>query len=75
MATAVAERMEQVGLRLHPDEAGSSAARTQTDESRSTPFDFQGFTFRARGVRSRHGTVFTGFGLAVGKTALKKMSL
>jgi RNA-directed DNA polymerase len=37
-------------------------------------FDFLGFTFRARAVRSRYGTVLTGFGPAVSKTAMQKMS-
>ena len=37
-------------------------------------FDFLGFTFRARGVRTRHGRVFTGFGPAVSKDALNKIS-
>jgi hypothetical protein len=39
-----------------------------------TAFDFLGFTFRARGVRSRHSTVFTGLGPAVAKAAMRKMS-
>ena len=38
-----------------------------------TSFDFLGFTFRARGMRGRHGKVFTGFGPAVSKTALTRM--
>jgi RNA-directed DNA polymerase len=33
-----------------------------------------GFTFRARGMRTRHGQVFTGFGPAISKDALKKIS-
>ncbi len=37
-------------------------------------FTFLGFTFRARSMRSRHGNVFTGFGPAVSKDALKKIS-
>ncbi len=76
VATALAERMDQVGLRLHPDKSRivycQDGQRTGSHEH--TSFDFLGFTFRARGMRSRHGNVFTGFGPAVSKTALKRMS-
>jgi len=76
LVTAIAERMEQVGLRLHPDKTRivycKDAKRTSSYEQ--TAFDFLGFTFRARAVRSRHGIVFTGFGPAVSATAVRKMS-
>ena len=67
VATAIGERMEQVGLRLHPDKTRivycKDGKRPGSHEHVS--FDFLGFTFRARAVRSRHGNVFTGFGPAV----------
>ncbi len=68
--------MEQVGVRLHP---GKTRIVYCKDGSRRgshehTEFTFLGFTFRARGVRSRHGNVFTGFGPAASKDAIKKMS-
>jgi RNA-directed DNA polymerase len=76
VATAIGERMEQVGLRLHPDKTRivycKDGKRPGSHEHVS--FDFLGFTFRARGVRSRHGNVFTGFGPAVSKAALNRMS-
>jgi RNA-directed DNA polymerase len=76
VATAIGQRMEQVGLRLHPDKTRivycKDANRPGSHEHVS--FDFLGFTFRARAARSRHGTVFTGFGPAVSKAAMLRMS-
>lgn len=76
LVTAIGERMEQVGLRLHPDKTRIVYCRDgrRTGSFEHTAFDFLGFTFRTRAVRSRHGTVFTGFGPAVSKTAMRKMS-
>jgi RNA-directed DNA polymerase len=76
VAAAIGQRMEQVGLRLHPGKTRivycKDASRPGLHEHVS--FDFLGFTFRARAMRSRHGTVFTGFGPAVSKAAMAKMS-
>ena len=73
---ALEERLGQVGLSLHPDKTRvvycKDGKRRGSHEHVS--FTFLGFTFRARGMRSRHGNVFTGFGPAVSKDALKKMS-
>lgn len=76
VAEAIGERMEQVGLRLHPDKTRIVYCKDgkRHGSYEHTSFDFLGFTFRARSVRSRHGTVFTGFGPAVAKAALKRMS-
>ena len=76
VAAAIGERMGQVGLRLHPGKTRIVYCKDgkRRGSHEHTSFDFLGFTFRARGVRSRHGNVFTGFGPAVSKTALKKMS-
>jgi group II intron reverse transcriptase/maturase len=73
---AIGERMEQVGLRLHPDKTRIVYCKDgqRRGSSEHTSFDFLGFTFRTRGVRSRHGNVFTGFGPAISKSALKKIS-
>ena len=73
---ALEERMGQVGLRLHPDKTRLVYCK---DEDRRgshehTSFDFLGFTFRARGMRTRQGRVFTGFGPAISKDALNKIS-
>jgi RNA-directed DNA polymerase len=70
-------RMSEVGLALHPDKTKIVYCR---DGKRRGPwngavsFDFLGYTFRARGLKSRHGKVFTGFGPAVSRAALKRMS-
>lgn len=76
VAAAIAQRMEQVGLRLHPDKTRIVYCRDgrRVGTAEHTAFDFLGYTFRARAVRSRHGGVFTGFGPAVSKTAIAKMS-
>jgi len=76
VAAAIGQRLDQVGLRLHPDKTRIVYCKDgrRAGSHEHTSFDFLGFTFRARAVRSRHGKVFTGFGPAVSKTALKKMS-
>ncbi|SDI53399.1 group II intron reverse transcriptase/maturase [Sinosporangium album] len=76
LVAAIGERMEQVGLRLHPDKTRIVYCKDGrlTGSHEHTAFDFLGFTFRTRGVRSRHGIVFTGFGPAVSKTAMGRMS-
>jgi RNA-directed DNA polymerase len=76
VAEAIGERMEQVGLRLHPQK--TRVVYCQDGERRGSAehvsFTYLGFTFRARGMRTRHGKVFTGFGPAISKDALKKIS-
>jgi group II intron reverse transcriptase/maturase len=73
---ALEQRMEQVGLELHPDKTKIVYCR---DGKRRGPydgpvsFDFLGFTFRARSMNGRRGR-FTGYGPAVSDAALAKMS-
>ena len=76
LVTAISKRMEQVGLRLHPDKTRIVYCKDgrRRDSCEYTAFDFLGFTFRARAVRNKHGRVFTGFGPAVSKIAMRKMS-
>jgi group II intron reverse transcriptase/maturase len=74
---ALRKRMTQVGLELHP---GKTRIVYCKDSSRCglyehIEFTFLGFTFRPRGVRTKHGKIFTGFNPAVSKGALKKMSV
>lgn len=73
---ALRERLEQVGVRLHPDKTRIVYCRDgkRRGSHERTEFTFLGFTFRARGVRARNGNVFTGFGPAASKDAIKKMS-
>jgi RNA-directed DNA polymerase len=73
---ALRNRMEQVGVRLHPGKTRIVYCKDgkRRGSHEHTEFTFLGFTFRARGMRSRHGNVFTGFGPAASKDAIKKMN-
>jgi RNA-directed DNA polymerase len=77
LVAAIAERMEQVGLRLHPDKTKivfcKNANRRATYEH--TAFTFLGYTFCPRGARNeRENVTFTAFAPAISKQALKKLS-
>jgi group II intron reverse transcriptase/maturase len=73
---ALEQRMEQVGLRLHPDKTKIVYCK---DGNRRRPhdgpvsFDFLGFTFRARSMSGKHGR-FTGYGPAISGSAMAKLS-
>jgi RNA-directed DNA polymerase len=73
---ALAGRMEQVGLRLHPDKTKivycKDGNRPGSHEHES--FTFLGYQFRARSVRSKSGVMFTAFTPAISPEALKKIS-
>ncbi len=73
---AIGNRMAEVGLRLHPTK--TTVVYCKDGRRRGcyerTEFTFLGFTFRARGARSRAGVNFTGFGPAISKHALTKVS-
>jgi group II intron reverse transcriptase/maturase len=73
---AIADRMREVGLRLHPDKTKvvycKDGNRPLTYEH--TSFTFLGFTFRARKAIDRNGERFTAFLPAISKEALKKIS-
>ena len=73
---AIGERMEQVGLRLHPAKTRIVYCQdaTRRGSHEHTSFTFLGFTFRARAARGKNGKKFTSFLPAVSKDALKKMS-
>ncbi|MER6386449.1 group II intron reverse transcriptase/maturase [Streptomyces sp. NPDC001250] len=72
---ALTDRMEEVGLRLHPAKTRivycQDGIRQRAFEH--TAFTFLGYTFRARLNRSRHGNLFLSFEPAASKDALKKM--
>ena len=72
---AIAERMRQCGLELHPVKTkvvyckdGDRPGRHDNEQ-----FNFLGYTFRARKVRTRGGRYFTGFNPAVSNKAAKAM--
>lgn len=73
---ALANRMDEVGLRLHPDKTRIVYCKDgkRRGSYEHTSFTFLGFTFRARGARNRNGVNFTGFLPAISKDAQKKIS-
>jgi RNA-directed DNA polymerase len=73
---ALAARMEQTGVRLHPDKTRIVYCKdgSRRGSYEHTSFTFLGFTFRARAARSRNGGIFTSFLPAVSKDALNKIS-
>jgi RNA-directed DNA polymerase len=73
----ITKRMEEVGLRLHPDKTHIVYCRDgrRRGEHEHTSFTFLGFTFRAREARNRtDGSVFTSFLPAMSTEALKAKS-
>ena len=77
LVVAIGNRMAEVGLRLNPAKTRivyCKDGRRRLDYEH-TAFTFLGFTFRARGARSRNGVNFTGFLPAVSKDALNKMRI
>jgi RNA-directed DNA polymerase len=73
---ALARRLADVGLKLHPDKTRivycKDADRRSSYEH--TAFTFLGYTFRPRLAKSRHGHHFVSFLPAVSKDAVKAMS-
>jgi RNA-directed DNA polymerase len=71
---AIAERMNEVGLRLHPDKTRVVYCKDdkRREEHEDISFTFLGFTFRPRKARnSRDGGYFTSFLPAMSTEALK----
>ncbi len=73
---AVATRMEEVGLRLHPDKTRIVYCKdsNRRGEHDHTSFTFLGFAFRRREARSKNGGSFTSFLPAISPEALKAKS-
>jgi len=74
---AIGERMEEVGLQLHPAKTRIvyCGRDGRHDGVAATSFTFLGFTFQRRPARGRNGKIFTSFLPAPSKDALKKMSM
>jgi RNA-directed DNA polymerase len=72
---AIANRMEQVGLRLHPDKTRIVYCRddNRRGDYEHTSFTFLGFTFQARTAKGRGPVLFSGFQPAISKEALKRI--
>jgi hypothetical protein len=68
--------MAQVGLTLHPDKTRIVYCKDgrRPGSCEHTSFTFLGYTFRARGVRTKTGRMMTGFNPAISKDALNKIS-
>jgi hypothetical protein len=74
---AIAERMEEVGLRLHPDKTRIVYCKDgrRRGDHEHTIFTFLGFTFRPRRAQGgRDGGFFVGFLPAMSTEALKAKS-
>jgi RNA-directed DNA polymerase len=69
----IAERMEQVGLRLNRDKTRIVYCKdsNRRGEHEYTSFSFLGFAFRPRGARRKDGVCFTSFSPAISPEALK----
>jgi group II intron reverse transcriptase/maturase len=72
---ALAERMQEVGLRLHPEKTRIVYCRDgrRRGDHEHTSFTFLGFTFRAREAKGSNGEHFTGFLPAMSTEALKAL--
>jgi hypothetical protein len=73
---AIADRMVEVGLRLHPDKTKIVYCKdaVRRGEHEHTSFTFLGYTFRPRGARRKDGSMVLRFLPAISKDALKKIS-
>jgi RNA-directed DNA polymerase len=76
LVAAIGDRMEQVGLRLHPDKTKIVYCKDQKrrlDYNGPTAFTFLGFTFRARTARAKSGALFASFQPAISNDARNKI--
>ena len=74
---ALAERLDSVGLRLHPDKTKIVYCKDSNRRANfeCTSFTFLGYTFRPRVSQSgRDGSIFTSFQPAISPVALKDKS-
>ena len=72
----IIKRMEEVGLRLHPDKTRIVYCKdsNRRGDHEHTSFTFLGYAFRPREARSKHGVNFTSFLPAISPEALKAKS-
>ncbi len=73
---ALTIRMEQVGLRLHPDKTKIVYCKNDNrpGDFGCASFTFLGYQFRPRTVSNQQGQQFTGFTPAISPQALKRVS-
>jgi group II intron reverse transcriptase/maturase len=72
LQAAIAERLQTLGLRLHPEKTKIAFCKdaNRAGEAEHTSFDFLGYTFRARLARGRRG-FFASFAPAISAKAKK----
>jgi RNA-directed DNA polymerase len=72
----VTRRMDDVGLRLHPDKTKIVYCKddNRRGEHENIAFAFLGFKFCRRTVRTKRGVLFTGFAPGISPQALKAIS-
>jgi len=72
---ALVERMREVGLELHPDKTRIVYCKDgrRRGSYQHIAFTFLGYAFRPRGVRTKTGTMMTGFNPAISRDALTKI--
>jgi group II intron reverse transcriptase/maturase len=75
VVAAIAERMEQVGLQLHPDKTRIVYCKDgrRRGSYEHTSFTFLGFTFQQRRMRAKNGNQFSSFNPAISKDALNRL--
>jgi RNA-directed DNA polymerase len=73
---ALADRLEDVGLRLHPDKTKIVYCKDggRRGSYEHTQFTFLGYTFRARKAQDKNGRLFASFLPAISRDALAKIS-
>lgn len=69
------KRMEECRLEIHPDKSRIIYCKdyNRKGEYETTSFDFLGYTFRPRWVRSQKGKIFLGFGPGASAKATKDL--
>ena len=73
MLKSLEKRLSEVGLEIHPEKTRIVYCKKENRNGSHTheKFDFLGYTFRSRLVKSKHGKFFTGFTPAISDQAKK----
>ena len=70
-------RMEECKLSLHPDKTKlvyyNKKGRRKQKEVKHTSFDFLGFTFRTRTVKTKDGKLIKGFSPSISRKSIKRI--
>lgn len=76
LLVALGGRLAECRLELHPDKTRLVYCKDGKRRRAypNTRFDFLGFSFHARTVQDKQGRLFTGYGPAVSRKALKRMN-